>query len=76
MSAVFSALSALTYAAPAGQTGAPPPTNQCSSGQIKSVDPSEIILGQSADVTMVFTQTCVAKRGPVDLIILADESTQ
>lgn len=74
LSIVFLSLTGLSLAAPARQTGAPPPANQCAAGTLMRVDPDRINLGQSADVTMVFTQTCVAKRKPVDLIILADES--
>ncbi len=71
---LFLSMAALTHASPARQTGVTPPANQCSTATYKSVEPGEIILGQSADVTMVFTQTCVAKRAPIDIVILADES--
>lgn len=76
LSIAFLSLAALTRAAPRAQQGgnAPPLTPLCTAGAFKDAAPTELILGQTAQVTLVFTQTCVAKRLPIDIVILADES--
>lgn len=76
LTVAFLSFAALTRAAPFAQPGgsAPPEAPLCTAGAFKSADPTELILGQTTQVTLVFTQTCVAKRVPIDIMILADES--
>jgi len=76
-------LTATTRAAPIGdvvpariepnatQTEVP---SECMAGGQKWVEPARILLGQSADVTMVLTNTCPSIPLPIDLVIIADES--
>ncbi|MFN2115151.1 MAG: VWA domain-containing protein, partial [Anaerolineae bacterium] len=52
-----------------------PEASTCTIDLSKWVDPDHVILGGTTDVTLVVSGTCPAKPLPVDLVILADEST-
>jgi hypothetical protein len=51
-----------------------PQVSTCQSVLQKYVDPLRVVLGESADVTMVVSGTCPSQPGPIDMVILADES--
>jgi hypothetical protein len=51
-----------------------PQVSSCQSVLQKWVDPLRVVLGESADVTMVVSGTCPSQPGPIDMVILADES--
>lgn len=75
----FTALAVLAWGRPgSAQDPAPAPTpgpaSRCVAGFEKSVKPSFLILGDTAQVTMVMTHTCPADIKPIDLIFLADVS--
>jgi Mg-chelatase subunit ChlD len=62
-----------TFAPPTGQQ-AVPPASRCTVGLQKWVDPSSLLLGDTAQVSLVMTHTCPADIYPIDLIFLADVS--
>lgn len=46
----------------------------CTADTLKSVDPEVVALGSSVDATLVVSVTCGARRLPVDLVIVGDDS--
>jgi Mg-chelatase subunit ChlD len=63
---------ALVRAEPSHQTDVE--ASGCLTGLTKWVDPESIVLGQTAQVSMLVTGTCPTRYLPVDLVIVADES--
>ncbi len=58
------------------QQATPTPTaaSACLPDLRKWIDPSQLLLGDAAAVTLVVSQTCPGLRQPIDIILLADES--
>lgn len=50
------------------------PTSACVVDLAKTIAPESILLGESAEASLVVSGTCGAQRLPVDLVIVADES--
>jgi len=69
---VATGFAALARAAPAAQPGAEP--SGCVPDLRKWAEPESLVLGQTAQVSLVVSNTCPMRYLPVDLIILADES--
>jgi Mg-chelatase subunit ChlD len=74
------AVMALSAAEPfARATATPPPTatpvnSNCALDLLKSADPSQLLLGQTSNVTLVVSGTCPAWDLPIDMVIVADQS--
>jgi len=77
------AFAMLSLAHPGLQTGRPsrpeastatPVPSGCQAAVDKTLDRGAVILGESVLASLVVSATCGAKLGPLDLVILADES--
>jgi Mg-chelatase subunit ChlD len=73
MLVVVGAFKALAVASPIAQDE--PQTSNCQFDLGKYVDPDRVLLGDASDVTLVVSGTCPGRPLPVDLVLLADEST-
>ena len=67
------AFAALVNAGP-NDPSADPEGSLCTTGLQKWVEPTSILLGDTAKVTLVVTNTCPATNLPIDLVFLVDES--
>ncbi|HUE96011.1 MAG TPA: VWA domain-containing protein, partial [Longimicrobiaceae bacterium] len=68
------AFAALASAAPHFQEVEEPTVSACEPGLYKTVTPDRLLLGQSAQVTLVMTHTCPSAQTPIDIMFVVDES--
>ncbi len=65
---------ALASAASTRQESEEPTTSSCEATMTKVVTPDRLLLGATARVTLVMTNTCPGKKQPVDIMFLVDAS--
>ena len=70
----ITAFAALAAASPVAQDPEVEAGSGCVAGLQKWLDPTTVLLGETAQATLIVTTTCPGERLPVDLVIVADES--